>query len=240
MSYIAARGISKYYKCGEQDICALVDINLDLSAGQFVVLVGRSGSGKTTFLRLLAGLDEKSFGTFNVKGQEVLGRLSLSCSVVFQEPRLMPWLTVKENVAFSSGHSSRSKDLDGEILDVLELTRYANSYPNQLSGGLAQRVAVARAFCCDTEIILMDEPFSSLDFFTRNTLHKWLMELHKKRNVSVLLVTHDLEEALLLAQRILVLKEGKLVGDISLGDDFLRDRNDNLFRGKWKYLQSIL
>jgi sulfonate transport system ATP-binding protein len=178
----------------------LEDVDLTLAPGEFVALLGRSGSGKTTLLRALAGLDRGVTGTVR-GGQEP--------AVVFQDPRLLPWRSVLVNVALGL----RGPDPEGRARAALAevgLEGREDAWPRQLSGGQRQRVALARALVRSPDLLLLDEPFSSLDALTRSSAQRLVSELWERHRPAVLLVTHDVEEALLLADRVLVLEDGSI------------------------------
>lgn len=183
----------------------LKDIHLTLDATKITVLLGKSGCGKTTLLRLIAGLAQPDTGSI---------KHDCSISVVFQEPRLFPWLTVKNNIRCYR----KNEDVDHyqKILDAIQLKGYEDYYPSQLSGGMKQRVAIGRALYSSPNYLLMDEPFSALDYFTRKQLQKEILTLCQQFQIGVLFVTHNIEEAITLADRILILKEGKMVKDLDL------------------------
>jgi len=186
----------------------LQGLSLDIAPGEFVALLGRSGSGKSTLLRVLAGLDE---------GHEAQRlQLPASVAVAFQEPRLFPWLRVWRNVVLNLP----GEDRRGAALSALEevgLAAKADVWPQTLSGGQAQRVSLARALAREPALLLLDEPFGALDALTRVTMHKLVLELWRRHRPTVLLVTHDVDEALLLADRILVLDGGRIVSDMPVG-----------------------
>lgn len=175
--------------------------------GEIVSVVGTSGCGKSTLLRIVAGLDKASTGAVKLEGR-VITAPAPEIGVVFQEPRLMPWLTVRENVRL--GLLSLPKDEQQHrietVLKRVGLAPYAEALPRQLSGGMAQRVAIARALARQPRLLLLDEPFSALDAFTRQSLQEHLLQLWSEGGLTLLLVTHDLEEALALSHRILVLR----------------------------------
>lgn len=176
----------------------LADLRLSMSSGEFVALVGPSGAGKTTLLKVIAGLDTDVEGEIRVAAGGVTG-------FMFQEPRLMPWLTSLDNVRLVLPGDIRGQRRAGELLAAVGLAGQARSYPSQLSGGMRRRVALARAFAPDPELLLMDEPFVSLDAPTAQRLRDQLMTLWQQRRPTVLFVTHDLREAIALADRILFL-----------------------------------
>jgi sulfate transport system ATP-binding protein len=192
---------------------ALRDVDLTIGAGEFLAVLGRSGSGKSTLLRVLAGLEPLSAGTVVWSGDGARPQTG----VVFQQPLLMPWLTVAQNVAFAGRFEAHRKTLDGG--DALDLTTrfglqsLAQRYPEQLSGGQAQRVAILRAVATRPRLLLLDEPFSALDPAIRTDLQRWLADLAAQLDVTVVLVTHDVGEALSLAGRVVLLRDGRLAGE---------------------------
>ena len=194
--------IAKTYRNG---FTALSGIDLRLEAGERVAIVGSSGCGKSTLLRLVAGLSSPSSGRVLLKGSPLV-RPNPSVGFVYQEPRLMPWLRVQDNVGFSlrGRGSERSQSIRSALLRV-GLEAYADYYPKQLSGGMAQRVAIARALAPAPNLILLDEPFSALDAIKRTELQNHFLRLWESERLSTLLVTHDVEEAIVLADRILVM-----------------------------------
>lgn len=205
---VRIEGLGMTYSTENGPFNALKDISLDLADGAFVALLGRSGCGKTTLLRLIAGLEKPTAGnvTCSVEAERI--------GYVFQEARLMPWLTVAENIRFAARNGKKRKEGFGdveEILNKLGLKGFARALPHELSGGMAQRVALGRTLFCKPALILMDEPFGSLDWFTRRALQEDLLRLWREGGKSVLFVTHDIDEALVLADRIVVMHEGRIV-----------------------------
>ena len=188
-------------------------LSLDIAPGQFVALLGRSGSGKSTLLRVLAGLD----GGQEAERLQVPG----SVSVAFQEPRLFPWLRVWRNVVLNLGGDDRRAQGLAALAEV-GLADKAEAWPQTLSGGQAQRVSLARALAREPSLLLLDEPFGALDALTRLTMQRLVLDLWQRHQPTVLLVTHDVDEALLLADRILVLDQGRIVSDLAL--DIARPR----------------
>lgn len=186
---------------------AVRDISLAVTAGEIVALVGGSGCGKSTLLRLLSGLDRPSGGTIAVDGQQI-SEPHPAVGIVFQEPRLLPWLSVADNVGFGLAHIARAerKLRVDEALRRVGLSDYGGRWPRELSGGQGQRVAIARALVARPSVLLLDEPFSALDAFTRVELQDHLLELWADTRPTMVLVTHDIEEAVALASRIVVIK----------------------------------
>lgn len=191
---------------------ALSGVDLTIGDGEFLALLGRSGSGKSTLLRVLAGLEELTSGT--VRWLADGGRPRTG--VVFQRPLLMPWLTVAENVSFARRFAAHRNDFDdGDVAGLMArfgVGTLADRYPDQLSGGQAQRVAILRAVATSPRLLLLDEPFSALDPATRGELQSWLADLAAALEVTVVLVTHDVDEALALAHRIVSIDDGRLTG----------------------------
>jgi sulfonate transport system ATP-binding protein len=186
---------------------ALERIDLRIEPGEIVAIVGTTGCGKSTLLRLIGGLERPSAGRILIDGRPVEGP-RLEVGFVFQEPRLMPWLDVEANVAFGLGQLPKEERhaRATAALAKVGLTQFAKAYPRALSGGMAQRTALARALVTEPEILLLDEPFSALDAFTRTKLQDHLVELWEAERRTFLLVTHDLEEAIALADRVLVMR----------------------------------
>ncbi len=198
---------------------ALNQIDLQIRTGEFVAVLGRSGSGKSTLLRICAGLDTLNSGTLTWSGDGSRPRTG----VVFQQPLLMPWLTVAGNVAFARRFSAQREGFDSghaaELLTRFGLDHLAARYPDELSGGQAQRVAILRAVATRPQLLLLDEPFSALDPATRTDLVGWLRDLGRALDITVVLVTHDVDEALSLAQRIVLLDDGRIRADWTVGSD---------------------
>jgi len=186
------------------DHVVLEDVDLDIRPGEFVALLGRSGCGKSTLLRGLARLDPVPAGEIELAGRT---------SVAFQEPRLLPWQRVRDNVALNLLNSPvkrQRRELADRALAEVGLTDKADAWPLQLSGGQAQRVSLARALVREPELLLLDEPFSALDALTRIEMHRLVIELWRRHSMAVLIVTHDVDEALALADRVVVLEGGRV------------------------------
>ena len=199
---VRARQVSKRFGAN----LILDRLDLDIRPGEFVALLGRSGSGKTTLLRALAGLDQISSGTLHVPPAR---------AAVFQEPRLMPWKRAWRNVTLGLD-ISEPRERARQALQEVGLAHRENAWPATLSGGEAQRVALARALVREPQLLLLDEPFAALDALTRIRMHQLILDLWRQHKPSVLLVTHDVDEAVLLADRVLVLEQGRIAADIAI------------------------
>jgi NitT/TauT family transport system ATP-binding protein len=206
----------------KQKLVVLQDINLQIFPRELTCLVGASGCGKSTLLNIIAGLLPPTSGQVLVDGQSVTGRPGSDRGMVFQGYTLYPWLTVAQNVAFGLRFQKMPKAEKRErvsyFLNVVGLIHFANSYPKQLSGGMKQRVAIARALANEPAVLLMDEPFGALDSQTKEQMQQFLLELWEKTHVTVLMITHDVEEAIYLSQRIYVLSSspGQIKAEISI------------------------
>jgi sulfonate transport system ATP-binding protein len=215
---------------------ALSGLDLEIAAGEIVGIVGGSGCGKSTLLRLIAGLDRPTEGAVSLNGEGVISPRP-EIGLVFQEPRLMPWLTIRENVGFGVRHlpkAERRARVD-EALSRVGLADFADHWPRELSGGMAQRVSLVRALVGRPSVLLLDEPFSALDALTRYDLQEHLLELWRYDRPTLALVTHDIEEALFLADRVVVMR-GQPGHIHSISAPRLprpRDRADQLFQS-WK------
>jgi len=201
------RGVSKYYRYRGGQTEALGDINLDVDSGEFICLIGESGCGKSTLLQMIAGFEAPSQGTITVNGRPVNGP-SQHRGMVFQEASLLPWLTVEKNISLGLNirHQKQGKhEAVRKLISIMELGGFEHRYPSQLSGGMAQRVAIARAIVNSPDVLLLDEPFGALDAFTRLKLQAELAALWQKEQYTTVFVTHDIEEAVFLATRIVVL-----------------------------------
>ncbi len=206
---LEVRNLGKRYTSAQGEVEALRDINFKVHRREFICVLGPSGCGKSTLVRTLAGLEKHSSGQVLLDGKPVQGP-GQDRGMVFQGYSLFPWLTVKRNVMFGPEMNGRSRD-DAERdallwLELVGLEKFADAYPHQLSGGMRQRVAIARSLVNEPRILLMDEPFGALDAQTRCKMQTHLLEIWKNIDITVLFITHDLEEAIYLADRILVLK----------------------------------
>ena len=190
------------------DLVVLENISFEVEDKEFVCILGSSGCGKTTLLRLIAGLDEAKSGSIVLDGEEIRGT-SPKVGMVFQEYSLFPWRTVIDNIAFGLEMRGMPREerysVADHYLQLVNLTQFRNSYPTELSGGMRQRVAVARALALDPVLLLMDEPFGALDAQTRNMLQKELLEIWEKTKKTIIFITHSVDEAVYLSDRIIVL-----------------------------------
>ena len=206
---LEVKDLSKTFETAGGTVTALKDINFKTHKREFVCVIGPSGCGKSTLIRILAGLESPTSGEVLLDGNAVHGP-GPDRGMVFQGYTLFPWLTVKRNVMFGllqSGHSRERAEEDArQWIDLVGLTKFVDSYPHQLSGGMKQRVAIARALANQPGILLMDEPFGALDAQTRIKMQSYLMDIWKNIDITILFITHDLDEAIYLADRILVLK----------------------------------
>ncbi|MHC6227972.1 ABC transporter ATP-binding protein [Pseudomonas sp. X10] len=215
--------VGKVFSVDGQAFEAIHDFNLAINEGEFIAIVGSSGCGKSTLLRLLVGLDTDFSGTIHVDGKPVSG-IGAERGIVFQEHRLFPWLTVAQNIELGLvneklNQGERARKVR-EFIHLVGLTGFESAYPHQLSGGMAQRVAIARGLVASPRILLLDEPFGALDALTRQQLQDELLAIRERSGVTTLLVTHDAEEATYLADRVIVLEPRpgriKAVVDIDL------------------------
>jgi NitT/TauT family transport system ATP-binding protein len=229
-SNLELRGVSHSFDFEGAPLPVLDRIHLRVERGEFVALLGPSGCGKSTLLRLVAGLEPPSEGELVVEGRRIL-EPDPSRVVVFQDPTLFPWRNVWDNVALGLEAQGLLKSRRGRIDETLRLvglTGFAKAYPHQLSGGMAQRVALARALVNDPEMLILDEPLGKLDSLTRLTMQGEIVNLWRNAGFTTLLVTHDIEEALLMATRIVVLSErpAAVKADIRLDKPYPRHRGD--------------
>src|SRR3989339_386432 len=214
MSHIAVKNLSVHY----DGYCALKDVEFEVDKGEFVAIVGKSGSGKTTFLHALV-----HFIPFS-------GEISAPKNVgmVFQHYAVFPWFTASENIAFGLGDKSGNEraQIVSEHLKLAELEDKKDKYPAELSGGQVQRIALARSLAHNPEVLLMDEPYGALDAYTRDKMQQWLLDIWTTHKKTIVFVTHNIEEAIFLADRVLVLNDQKFVGEYKIS--FARPRNESI------------
>ncbi|MGY4364702.1 NitT/TauT family transport system ATP-binding protein [Bradyrhizobium sp. LB1.3] len=222
--------VSHAFDIDGAELPVLSDVSLSVEPGEFVALLGPSGCGKSTLLRLVAGLDKPRSGTLR-EDEARITRPHPSRVVVFQDPTLFPWRTVWENVALgleAQGILKSQRHRVDAALDLVGLSSFRNAYPHQLSGGMAQRVALARALVNDPKILILDEPLGKLDSLTRITMQAELVSLWQRKGFTTLLVTHDAEEALVLANRVIVFSDrpARVKADIRVDRPYPRHRGD--------------
>ena len=216
MTGVTVRDLRRDY--GERTV--LRELDLDIAPGEFVALLGKTGCGKTTLLRVLAGLDPATAGTVEAPGRP---------AVVFQEPRLLPWKRVLANVTLGPAAAAASRRPRSTPCSEVGLADHADAWPLTLSGGEAQRVALARALVREPRLLLLDEPFAALDALTRIKMHALVSALWRPHRPAVLLVTHDVDEALLLADRVIVMADGRIAHHERIDAEHPRDRTDAWF-----------
>lgn len=208
MADIEIDALGKHYGPENSGVQAMADVTLHVQAGEFVAVVGASGCGKSTLLRILAGFETATSGSVAVSGKPVTGP-GPDRGVVFQDYGLFPWLTVRENVAYGPARKRLAKNEVTALVDrfvtAVGLDRFADRYPGQLSGGMQQRVAIARVLANEPSVLLMDEPFGALDALTRSDLQTELRRIHRDTRTTVMFVTHSIEEAVYLADRVVVM-----------------------------------
>lgn len=251
---ISIEGAGKIFGDGERTIVALQDVNLTIGSNEFVTFVGASGCGKSTLLRCIGGLETLSAGSIRVDGVPVSGP-GVDRAMVFQHYSLYPWLTVMDNIKFSrllqvNREDITSADVEAAsgradaLLDLMGLTHVRDAYPNQLSGGMQQRVAIARALLPRPQILLMDEPFGALDAQTREVMHDLILHVSKLEKSTIVFVTHDVEEAIYLGQRIVLMapRPGRIDSihpvnlpaqrdqDMKLSPEFIKQKKEILVR----------
>ena len=223
--------VKKQYTVDNETLQVLGGLNLSIQPGEFLSVVGSSGCGKSTLLRLIIGLDQDYEGEIRVGGAAVRGT-SLDRGIVFQDHRLFPWLTVRENVGLGLTNSTWSEDEKRravqEHIELVGLGGFENAYPHQLSGGMAQRAAIARGLVNRPSILLLDEPFGALDALTRANLQQELQRIWQAEKISMVLVTHDVEEAVYLGDHVVVLqaRPGRIDRIVSVDVPHPRDRDD--------------
>lgn len=218
---LSAKGVTRRYG----DVVALDSLDLEVKRGEFVVLVGASGCGKSTLLNLFAGFEEPTEGSIQLLGAEIAG-VEPRCGMVFQNYALFPWLTVRKNIAF--GPSLRGDDIEDRVTELIKtvgIEGFDDHYPTQLSGGMKQRVALARTLANDPEVLLCDEPFAALDAMTRQVLQEELSRVAAETGKTVVFITHSIDEALLLSDRIVVMtaRPGRI--KVSLDNPLPRPRS---------------
>lgn len=226
------------------EVVALSGIDLTIKAGSFVSLIGPSGCGKSTLLRLMAGLNGPDAGKLYIDGDEIKNP-SYERGLVFQNPLLFPWLNIRDNVAFGLKarkiYRERQEEID-RFIDLVGLSGFQKSYPHQLSGGMAQRASLARALINHPKVMLLDEPLGALDAFTRMNMQDELIRIWQERKMTMIMVTHDVDEAIYLADRVIVMtpRPGKIESIIEVGLSRPRARSNPEFLSLRTKILSIL
>ncbi len=239
------RDLSKSFAAASGPIVALERASLDIYKGEFVCLIGPSGCGKSTLLRLIGGFEKPSAGWVKMWGEKVAGP-GPSRGMVFQDYGLFPWLSVRDNIAFGpkARNLPRTQALKtaNRFMEMVGLTAFASAYPHQLSGGMKQRVAIARVLANDAEVVLMDEPFGALDAMTREKLQEDLLELWHRTKLTIVFVTHAIEEAILLADRVVAMspRPGRIQSDDPISLPRPRDVSSPEFNAVRRHLSSLL
>lgn len=240
---IEFKGVSRCFAGKGEPFLALDNVSFTVQRGEFVCLLGRSGCGKTTLLHLLAGFIAPSAGETIVGGERV-EKPSPERSVVFQEYALFPWMTVIQNVSFGLRKLGISKQEQRErangALEMVRLADQARRYPHELSGGQRQRVAVARSLVTRPRVLLMDEPFAAVDALTRSELQNDLLQLWKETGVTILFVTHNIDEAIFLAQRVAVMRHGRISGTRVIAVPYPRLRGEPAFAAEYRAIEELL
>ena len=205
---IEVENVSKQFVTKHSQTSALSDVNVSIRKGEFVSILGPSGCGKSTLLNIIAGIDKATSGRVSLNGKPITG-MGPDRALMFQEPALFPWLRVIDNVEFGMKLAGVSKEIRRDkallYLKMVHLTKFQNAFPHELSGGMKQRVALARALSLDSEVLLMDEPFAALDSQTRNLLQIELQKIWQETKKTIIFVTHNVEEAVLLSDRVILL-----------------------------------
>lgn len=234
MAYIEIKNAGKTFVQGGKEFTALEEVNLTINKGEFICLLGPSGCGKSTLLNAMAGFAPVNYGSIQIAGEEVSGP-SVKHVTIFQNYGLLPWRTVQKNVEFGLEAKRLSKaerkETAEKYIELVGLSEFSRSYPRQLSGGMQQRVAIARALAVDPEIVFMDEPFGALDAITRMKLQDDILELCRREEKTIIFVTHDIEEAVYLADRVVVMtpNPGKVKSVAEVPLHHYRDRTSGDF-----------
>ena len=206
--FLQVNELNKHFDTQQGKLVVLQDINMAIERGEFICAVGASGSGKSTLLRQIAGLDMPSSGEVKLDGKRITGP-GPDRGMVFQHYTLYPWMTVQENTEFGLKLQGVPKKVRREqasyYLNVVGLTKFAQALPKQLSGGMKQRAAIARALASEPKVLLMDEPFGALDIHTKESMHEFMLDLWQRTGITVFMITHDVEEAVFLSNRIFAL-----------------------------------
>lgn len=224
--------LNKVFQVDKQPLEVLRDINLQIKKGEFITIVGHSGCGKSTLLKIMCGLVDYEDGVVERNGHAVVGP-GPKCGMVFQEHRLLPWLKIKDNVGFGLRELSKEEREEKvkKHLELVGLEEFGNSYPSQLSGGMSQRAAIARGLANNPTILLLDEPFGALDALTRIQMQEEILKIHKKEGTTMVMVTHDIDEAIYLGDRVVIMsaRPGEIREIIQVDSVDGKKRNSDLF-----------
>jgi NitT/TauT family transport system ATP-binding protein len=245
--FLQINNLCKQFATRQGVLTVLEDINVQIAEGEFVCAVGASGSGKSTLLRQIAGLDRPTTGEILIDGRKIVGPGS-DRGMVFQQYTLYPWMTVQQNTEFGLKLQGIPKRLRREqashYLNVVGLSQFARSLPKELSGGMKQRVAIARALASEPKILLMDEPFGALDIHTREIMHEFILDLWRRTRLTIVAITHDVDEAIFLSERIYVLScnPGRIqkAMEIDLPDRSLAVKRSKYFQDKRDDLMHLM
>lgn len=229
---LSIQNVNKSFTVYGQKVDVLKDINLEVQEGEFIAIVGHSGCGKSTLLKIIAGLEKNDTGLVTVDGKKVDGP-GMDRGMIFQEHRLFPWMSIEKNVQLGlKGLSKEEKTkLSDQYLELVKLSEFKKAYPSQLSGGMSQRAAIARSLVSQPEVLLLDEPFGALDALTKIELQEELLKIRERFHNTMLMVTHDIEEAVYLADRIVVMsaRPGRIKDVIKVELGTYRDRGGSDF-----------
>ncbi|MGX1194520.1 ABC transporter ATP-binding protein [Metabacillus sp. SLBN-84] len=239
MTLLEISQLNKRFRSEKGVTHALKDIQLSVHNGEFITIIGPSGCGKSTLLKIIAGLDTDLTGSVQIAGEEVQGP-SIDKGFIFQEPRLFPWLNVEKNIA--ANHSLFERETWKKVKELIELVKlsgFEKAFPKELSGGMAQRAAIARALLRNPKVLLLDEPFGALDAFTRSHMQEVLLDIWQKNRTTMLFVTHDIDEAIYLGGRIVIMnaRPGSIRNIVSIDLPHPRKKTSRSFQ---EYRQLIL
>ncbi|MER2030709.1 MAG: ABC transporter ATP-binding protein [Solibacillus sp.] len=226
------QSLNKVFTTQTEQVIALKDVNLQIKQGEFITVIGPSGCGKSTLLKIIAGLDTTYKGSVELDQKPIKGP-SLEKGFIFQEPRLFPWLTVEKNIAGDQSLKNPAvRQKVNELIQLVRLDGFETAYPKQLSGGMAQRVSIARALLRNPKVLLLDEPFGALDAFTRSHMQEVLLEIWTKNKTTMIFVTHDLDEAVFLGQRVVIMnpRPGHIKAVLPIELSFPRKRSSISFQ----------
>ncbi len=230
--FLQVNNLNKHFPTKQGTLVVLKDIDMAIEQGEFICAVGASGSGKSTLLRQIAGLDSPTSGEVRIDGERVTGP-GPDRGMVFQHYTLYPWMSVQHNTEFGlklqGVPKKQRREQASYYLNVVGLTKFARSLPKELSGGMKQRVAIARALASEPKVLLMDEPFGALDIHTKESMHEFILDLWRRTNVTIFMITHDVEEAVFLSNRIYALgaRPGTVRKEMSI---HLPERSHNVKR----------